>query len=326
MNDAGMSDAGTPDRIDRSGPDDVVAEVLAGLRLPQKALSPKFFYDAEGSRLFEQITRLDAYYPTRTEMAILREQGPALAAAAGPDAAIVEFGSGNSEKIRLLLDVLERPRAYVPIDISAEHMQEAADAVNAEYPDLTVIPVAGDYTKPMQLPAHPALAEARLVGFFPGSTIGNFQPAEAVAFLRSAREILRNGDLLIGIDLQKDPEVLHRAYNDPEGVTAAFNLNMLSNLNTLIGADFDPSGFAHKAFYNQALGRIEMHLVSLRPQTVTIDGERIVFAEGETIHTESSHKYTFEGVRRLAAAAGWQVKQIYCDERQWFSFSHFVAG
>jgi len=321
MNDPAMNpNKGAP--IDR----EALAEVLAGLRLPQKALSPKFFYDAHGSELFEQITRLDAYYPTRTEMGILRDQGEALAAAVGPDAVIVEFGAGNLEKIRLLLDVLERPRAFVPIDISGEHLGEAAEVLAKEYPDLTMIPVAGDYTKPMSLPDHPALEGARLVGFFPGSTIGNFPRDEAVEFLKTARQILRGGDLLIGIDLQKDAAVLSLAYNDPEGVTAAFNLNMLSNLNALIGADFDPSAFAHKAFYNDELGRIEMHLVSLRPQTVTIGSERIAFAEGETIHTESSHKYTFEGVRRLAEAAGWRVKQIYCDERQWFSFSHFVAG
>jgi L-histidine N-alpha-methyltransferase len=308
--------------IDRAA----LAEVLAGLRLPQKTVSPKYFYDARGSELFEQITRLDAYYPTRTERDILRRHGAAIAAAAGPEAAIVEFGSGNSEKIRLLLDRLVRPRAYVPIDISAEHMAAAAAALGAEYSGLAVIPVAGDYTRPLRLPAHSALAGARRVGFFPGSTIGNFTPTEAAGFLRTARGILAGGDLLIGIDLQKDPAVLDLAYNDPEGVTAAFNLNMLANLNALFDADFDPAAFAHRAFYTATEGRIEMHLVSRRAQTVRLAGQRIAFAEAETIHTESSYKYTLEDVRALAAAGGWRVADTFCDARAWFSFHRFVPA
>ena len=296
-----------------------LAEVLEGLRQPQKTISPKYFYDARGSDLFEQITRLDAYYPTRTEMGILRNSGPEIGKVIGPDAIIVEFGSGNSEKIHLLLDVLDRPRAYVPIDISAEHMEAAAAGIDADYPSLTVIPVAGDYTKPMHLPGHSALDGARLTGFFPGSTIGNFPPEEAEAFLVTARDILDGGDLLIGADLQKDPAVLNLAYNDPEGVTAAFNLNMLPHLNQLIGTDFDAGAFEHHAFYNEVLGRIEMHLVSQAAQTVHIGGSAVSFAADETIHTESSHKYTLEGFAALAARAGWRTAQTWCDAKPWFS-------
>lgn len=304
---------------------EALAEVREGLDRPQKTLSPKFFYDARGSDLFEQITRLDAYYPTRTEMSILREQGPAIGKAIGPNAVIVEFGSGNSEKIHLLLDVLEAPRAYVPIDISAEHMAEAAAGIDADYPGLTVVPVAGDYTKPMRLPDHPTLRGADLVGFFPGSTIGNFVPNEALTFLSTARDILNGGDLLIGVDLQKPVEVLNLAYNDPEGVTAAFNQNMLVHLNRLVGTDFDPDGFSHQAFFNRELARIEMHLISRREQQVQIDGQTIYFAEGESIHTESSHKYTLESFAALADAAGWQTTTTWCDDKNWFSL-HLLSS
>lgn len=298
---------------------DALAEVLEGLSLPQKTLSPKFFYDARGSELFEQIMRLDEYYPTRTEMAILREHGPEIGRTIGADAVIVELGAGNVEKVRLLLDVLDRPKAFVPIDISGEHLREASAELAAAYPGLVVLPVTGDFTKPLSLPDHAALRGARLTGFFPGSTIGNFPPDEAEALLGTAREILQGGDLLIGVDLQKDPSVLTRAYNDAAGVTAAFNLNMLPHLNRLVGADFDPARFRHHAFYNPDLGRIEMHLVSQEPQTVTVGGRSFAFAEGETIHTECSHKYTLPGFADLAARAGWQTVQTWCDPKPWFS-------
>ncbi len=304
----------------------VLAEVLEGLRLPQKTLSPKFFYDARGSDLFEQITRLEEYYPTRTEVAILREHGPALAEAIGPGAVIVEFGAGNLEKIRLLLDVLEKPQAFVPIDISGEHMNEAAAALGKDYPGLRIEPVAGDYTKPLDLPDWAMAAGVHRVGFFPGSTIGNFPPHEAVAFLKNVRTILGGGDLVIGIDLDKDPDVLNLAYDDPAGVTAAFNLNMLSNLNALVGADFDLEKFKHRAFYNTALNRIEMHLVSLETQTVTVGGERIAFTEGESIHTECSYKYTMDGIRSLAESSGWRVAKTLCDEHDFFSLHYFATA
>lgn len=303
----------------------VLAEVLEGLRLPQKALPPKFFYDARGSELFEQITRLEAYYPTRTEKSIMQAHGAEIGRLIGPDAVVVEFGAGNLEKIRLLLDVLERPKGFVPIDISGEHLGEAAEALSAEYPALRIEPVAGDYTRPLALPGWAMAKGVHRVGFFPGSTIGNFHPEDAVAFLKTAREILGGGDLVIGIDLDKDPDVLHLAYNDPEGVTAAFNRNMLSNLNALTGSDFDPAKFEHHAFYNREKQRIEMHLRSLAAQTVHVSGEAIRFAEGETIHTECSYKYTLEGVRALAGAAGWRVRHSLFDERRWFSLHYFEA-
>lgn len=305
---------------------DVLAEVLNGLHRPQKTLSPKFFYDARGSELFEQITRLEEYYPTRTEVGILHEHGPALGKTIGPDAVIVEFGAGNLEKIRLLLDVVDSPRAFIPIDISGEHLGEAAEALSTEYPDLRIEPVAGDYTKPLDLPAWAMAAGVHRVGFFPGSTIGNFHPEEAAAFLRTARQILNGGDLVIGIDLEKDPAVLNLAYDDPAGVTAAFNLNMLSNLNSLVGANFDPSQFEHRAFYNTNLHRIEMHLVSRVAQTVTIGSKSIAFAKGESIHTECSYKYTLDGIRELAAKAGWKVGHSLFDERKWFSLHYFEAA
>ncbi len=298
---------------------DALTEVLEGLGRRQKTLSPKFFYDARGSDLFEQIMRLDEYYPTRTEIGILRDHGPEIGQAIGTDAVIVEFGAGNVEKVRSVLDMLERPRAFVPIDISGEHLNEAAAQLAEAYPGLTVLPVTGDFTKPLALPDHEALRDAKLTGFFPGSTIGNLLPNEAEAFLVTAREVLRDGDLLIGVDLQKDPEVLKRAYNDRAGVTADFNLNMLSHLNALVGADFDPTRFRHYAFYNETLGRIEMHLISRQSQTVTVGGQQFRFAEGETIHTESSHKYTLEGFAALAARAGWKTAQTWCDPKPWFS-------
>jgi dimethylhistidine N-methyltransferase len=301
--------------IDRAA----LAEVLQGLSQPQKTLSPKFFYDARGSDLFEQIMRLPEYYPTRTELGILREHGPEIGRTIGSDAVIVEFGAGNVEKIRLLLEVLERPRAFVPIDISGEHLNEAVAPLVEAYPGLAVLPVTGDFTKPLELPDHGALHNARLTGFFPGSTIGNFLPDEAEAFLTTARGVLRGGDLLIGVDLVKDTAVLNAAYNDAAGVTAAFNLNMLPHLNRLVGADFVPERFRHDAFYNEALGRIEMHLVSNAAQTVTIIGQTFAFTPGETIHTECSHKYTLEGFAALAKRAGWQTERTWCDAKPWFS-------
>lgn len=303
----------------------ILAEVLDGLRQPQKTLSPKFFYDARGSELFEQITRLEEYYPTRTEVGILKEHGPDLGRLIGPDAVVVEFGAGNLEKIRLLLDVLEKPRAFIPIDISGEHLAEAAAELAEDYPGLRIEPVAGDYTKPLALPEWAMADGVKRVGFFPGSTIGNFDPPDAVAFLQNVRAILGGGGLVIGIDLAKDPAVLNLAYDDPAGVTAAFNLNMLSNLNGLVGADFDLDKFQHRAFYNTALNRIEMHLVALSDHNVTIAGERIAFDKGETIHTECSYKYSPERIEVLAEASGWRVRHSLYDERHWFSLHYFEA-
>jgi dimethylhistidine N-methyltransferase len=321
---AESSDIGIRGGVEKVDPG-TLAEVLFGLRQPQKMVSPKFFYDARGSELFEQITRLVEYYPTRTELSILKAHGPALAKAVGPDALVVEFGAGNLEKIRLLLDVLERPRGYIPIDISGKHLAEAAAELAQDYPDLRIEPVTGDYTKPLSLPAWAMAEGVNCVGFFPGSTIGNFHRDDAKAFLRTAKSILGGGSLIIGVDLAKSPKILDLAYNDKQGLTAAFNLNMLSNLNSLIGADFDVHKWRHKAFYNQDLGRIEMHLISLENQTVAIGDQRISLAVGETIHTECSYKYTMEGIRELAQASGWAVQQALSDKRQWFSLNCFAA-
>lgn len=304
----------------------VLAEVLEGLSQPQKTLSPKFFYDARGSELFEQITRLEEYYPTRTEVGILKEHGPALGRAIGRDAVIVEFGAGNLEKIRLLLDVLEEPQGFIPIDISGDHLAEAAADLAKDYPALRIEPVAGDYTKPLALPEWAMADGAKRVGFFPGSTIGNFHPEEAEDFLRTAKAILGGGAMVLGVDLDKDPAVLNLAYDDPAGVTAAFNLNMLSNLNGLVGADFDLASWQHRAFYDTEKRRIEMHLVSLATQTVSIGGRSIAFAEGETIHSECSYKYKPDGIRRLAAAAGWSLRHTFFDERRWFSLHYLETA
>ena len=304
----------------------VLAEVLEGLSQPQKTLSPKFFYDARGSELFEQITRLEEYYPTRTEVGILKEHGPALGRMIGRDAVIVEFGAGNLEKIRLLLDVLEEPQGFIPIDISGDHLAEAAADLAKDYPALRIEPVAGDYTKPLALPEWAMADGVKRVGFFPGSTIGNFHPEEAEDFLRTAKAILGGGAMVLGVDLDKDPAVLNLAYDDPAGVTAAFNLNMLSNLNGLVGADFDLASWQHRAFYDTEKRRIEMHLVSLAAQTVSIGGRSIAFAEGETIHSECSYKYTPNGIRRLAAAAGWSLRHTFFDERRWFSLHYLETA
>lgn len=300
------------------------AAVLAGLRQEQKALEPKWLYDAAGSRLFDRICSLDEYYPTRTEMALLEQSAPAVAEALGPGIALVEFGSGSSIKVRLLLAHLQRPAAYVPVDISREHLLASAESLARDWPDLPIYPVAADYTRAFSLPAE--IGAARPVGFFPGSTIGNFAQGEAGRFLAKARETLAGGELLLGADLIKDEAVLHRAYNDREGVTAAFNLNLLTRINRELGADFDPSAFAHEGRFNRALSRIEMHLVSLTDQTVTVAGERFHFGRGETLHTENSHKFTVAGFQALARSAGWEPEQVWTDARGWFSLHLLKDG
>jgi dimethylhistidine N-methyltransferase len=293
-------------------------ELRAGLSRAARSISPKFFYDTEGSALFDRICDLPEYYPTRTELRILADRAAEIAAHIGPQAEIVEFGAGSLTKVRLLLDALDSPRRYVPIDISGDHLEGAAARLRADYPQLAVQPVIADYTMPLVLPA-PATGTGRRTGFFPGSTLGNFTPEEALSFLQLAARLLRGGGLLLGVDLVKDPALLHAAYNDAEGVTAAFNLNLLRRANVELGTDFDLDGFAHAAFYNAPHRRIEMHLVSRRAQAVTLDGERFDFAEGETIHTENSHKFTVEGLRALAVRAGFTPKAVWTDPDRLFS-------
>jgi len=281
------------------------AELIEGLSRPQKSLSPKWFYDAEGSRLFEDITRLPEYYPTRQEKALLHRMAPRLTEDFGANAVLVEFGSGASEKTRILLDEVPSLSAYVPIDISPDALAEAAARIEAAYTHIEVAPMAGDF---LDLPLLPELGRGRRVGFFPGSTIGNLERDVAVGFLRNARERLGPGALfIVGVDLVKDPAVLIAAYDDAQGVTAAFNKNVLVRANADLGANFDLDAFDHIAVWNGAESRMEMHLRSIRDQVVSLGEQRFGFAQGETIHTESSRKYTEATLRSLAEAAGWAV-------------------
>lgn len=288
-------------------------------------ISPKFFYDAAGSALFDRICELPEYYPTRTELALLDRHAEEMATLIGPQADLIEFGAGSATKVRLLLAAMQRPRRFVPIDISAEHLQGAAAALRRDHPGLDVHPLAADFTKPISLPPLPDGSRPQRVGFFPGSSIGNFTPDEAVTFLRQACELLRGGGLLIGTDLVKDPALLHAAYNDAAGVTAAFNLNLLARANRELGTDFDTGQFAHYAFYEPRLQRIEMHLVSRRTQTVQLGSERFQVMEGQTLHTENSHKFTVEGFRRLARQAGFTPGTVWTDPKQHFAV-HWLAA
>jgi L-histidine Nalpha-methyltransferase len=298
--------------------DDFTRTVLDGLSRSPKALPAKLLYDARGSELFDRICALEEYYPTRTEIGILTERAAEIGRLAGPGAVLVELGSGSSVKVRLVLDELEAPAAYIPIDISAEHLERAAAALKADYPELPIIPVAADFTRPIRLPE--IANGGRRLGFFPGSTIGNFEPAEAEGFLRRLRALLGGGArMVLGVDLKKDEGVLNAAYDDAAGVTAAFNLNLLHRINREAGGDFEPDGFAHRAFYNREKGRVEMHLVSRRDQLVTIAGTPIGFAADETIHTESSYKYALDEFAGLAGRAGWRALRQWTDAHQLFS-------
>jgi dimethylhistidine N-methyltransferase len=288
-------------------------EVLRGLLAERKTLPPKLLYDATGAELFERITTLPEYYLTRAELEILRAHVGEIAALAGPRAALVEYGSGAGVKVRLLLDALRDPAAYVPIDISAEQLARVAAEIAAEYPGVAVRPLCADYTRPLQLPALPP--HERRLAFFPGSTIGNFHPTEAAAFLhRIRRAVGADGALVLGVDRKKDRRVLEAAYDDAAGVTAAFDLNLLHRLNRELGADFDLERFAHRARFDEAASRIEMHLVSLARQTVTVGGARIPFEAGETIWTESSYKYDDETLEQLVASAGFAITRLWTDE------------
>jgi dimethylhistidine N-methyltransferase len=296
--------------------------VLSGLARVPKELPCKFFYDAEGSALFDRICELAEYYPTRTETALLRAHAPEFAEFIGPDAEVIEFGAGSLQKIGYLLSALKNPRAYIPIDISGDYLRTMAEKLTRAHPGLTVSPVVADFTQPLRLPS----AGGRRIGFFPGSTIGNFDYAEALAFLQRAARMLRGGGLLIGVDLVKDPAVLHAAYNDSAGVTAQFNKNILARANRELGANFDLDAFAHYAPYNPGAKRIEMHLLSRVDQNVQIAGQTVAFLQGETIHTENSYKYTPDGFRTLAMAAGFVPRAIWCDPQKLFSLHWLEAS
>lgn len=302
-------------------PADFFAEVMQGLQQQRKVIAPKFFYDAIGSSLFDAICELDEYYPTRTEMQILTEYAEEIAEMIGERSFVIEPGSGSSTKVRLLLDDL-KPHTYMPMDISRQHLRQSAQQLAAEYPWLAIHAACADFTTPLKLPIQPAAANK--VAFFPGSSIGNFEPLAAQAFLRHLGNTIGiGGGLLIGVDLKKDPDVLHAAYNDSDGVTAAFNLNLLTRINRELQADFDLDSFEHKAFYNQELGRIEMHLVSDREQQVHVSGEMIPFQPGESIHTECSYKYSIREFQTLAVAAGFKPVKVWTDADCLFSVHYF---
>jgi dimethylhistidine N-methyltransferase len=288
------------------------ADVLAGLAVKPKHLSPKYFYDSAGSALFERITQLPEYYLTRCELDLLHAEAPAIASLFPPNCALIEFGAGSSKKARLLLGAAATIEAYVPVDISGEFLQQDLAQLRRDFPRLAVHPVIADFTTPFVVP-HEVAALPR-VGFFPGSTIGNFERHEAAQFMRHAGAMLGTGSILIvGVDLVRDTKILCPAYNDAEGVTAKFNLNLLARINRELGADFDLSSFEHHACYNPELGRIEMHLASTKRQKVRVQGKAFSFRAGETIHTENSYKYSVESFQALAQGSGWTPLKVWSD-------------
>jgi len=304
----------------------LLKEALHGLKQNQKILPCKLFYDEVGSSLFDQICGLNEYYPTRTELGILQRHVGEIVRRIGPEALLIEYGCGNCVKTRLLLNALDRPAGYIPIDISRDYLVKTAQSLAADFPHIEVVAVCGDYTAPLDLPST-SQGERRRVAFFPGSTIGNFHPVAARSFLvELRRQVGDSGGLLIGVDLKKDRGLLYRAYNDTRGVTARFNLNALQHLNHECGTDFDLAGFAHQAVYNEKLGRIEMHLVSLRPQRVRLNGASVSFQPGETIRTECAYKYSLRGFRRLAESAGFRVAKVWRDPENLFSVQYLEAA
>src|SRR5712691_7361301 len=298
-------------------------DVIAGLTARPKRLPPKYFYDEAGARLFEGITRLPEYYPTRCELAILRERAGEIAGFFPARSALIEFGSGSSKKVRIVLAAAPTIAAYVPVDISSQMLVQEAEELRRDHPHLVVIPVEADFTQPFTLPA--AVAGRPHTGFFPGSTIGNFEPHEACAFLRHAGRMLGGGaHLIIGVDLVKDTRVLNAAYDDAAGVTARFNLNPLARVNRELDGDFDLATFSHHAFYNSERHRIEMHLASNRRQRIRVAGRMIEFRAGETIHTENSYKYSIESFAALARGSGWTPVSVWTDAGGNFSIHALV--
>lgn len=293
-------------------------DVIAGLTARPKRLSPKYFYDQAGAQLFEDITALPEYYLTRCELEVLRERAPEMARFFPAGSALIEFGSGSSKKVRILLEAAPTIAAYMPVDISSEMLVQEAEELRRDYPRLAVLPVEADFTQPFSLPTE--AAGMAHTGFFPGSTIGNFEPHEACAFLRHAGRMLGSGaTLIIGVDLVKDVNILNAAYDDAAGVTAKFNLNLLARINRELGANFDLASFSHEAFYNAERHRIEMHLASKKRQKVRVAGRAIEFRAGETIHTENSYKYTLDSFRALARGSGWNPVAVWTDAGANFS-------
>jgi L-histidine N-alpha-methyltransferase len=298
--------------------DDFAEAVLSGFARTPRSIPCRFFYDEVGAELFEEITKLEEYYPTRAETALLEAYRAEIARMVGAGRVLIEFGSGSSRKTSLLIGALGEVPAYIPIDIAAESLREAAAWLAEQHDGLTILPLVADFTKTRALP--PVARRRQKLGFFSGSTIGNLSHAEAKAFLANAARLLGKGSaFLIGVDLKKPVSILIPAYNDRRGVTASFNLNLLARINRELGGDFDLARFAHDAVYNETHGRIEMHLVSLADQTVRVLGREFVFAEGERIHTENSHKYTIPEFQRLARAAGWRPVKAWTDADRLFS-------
>lgn len=309
-----------------SGGNSFLDDVLAGLGRPQKTLPPKYFYDAPGCELFDRICELPEYYPTRTELALMGEHAGAMAEFLGPDCQLIELGSGSSTKTRILIEALQPP-LYVPIDIAGEAIKSAAAGLARAFPWLNINGVCADYTRPLTLPEFVGVPIRRKAVYFPGSTIGNFTPQEAIEFLKLARRMAGpGGALLIGVDLKKDKRLLDAAYDDAAGVTAAFNLNLLERVNRELGADFQLRRFRHKAYYDEARGWIEMHLESLAAQVVHVGGVRFHFGDGETIHTEISCKYSVEEFQALARNAGFEPRQTWVDAAKLFSVHLMVAA
>jgi len=292
-------------------------EIVSGLQEQQKNIDPKYFYDTRGSELFEQITELPEYYPTRTERQILKRDAQAMAECCGQNCVLIEPGSGSSEKVRLLLDSL-KPAAYVPMDISADFLKQSAIQLAEEYPWLNVQAFCTDFANQEKEPE--GLPEGKRVIFYPGSTLGNMKPLDAIGFLKNLGQWLkRDGGVLIGVDMHKSSRILEAAYNDEQGVTALFNLNVLSNINNIAGANFDIDRFSHNAFYNEEECRIEMHLVSKVDQVVELGDTKLKFAQGETIHTENSYKFTPESFQEIASRAGLAIRSSWSDVQQLFS-------
>jgi dimethylhistidine N-methyltransferase len=313
----------TTTRLAKRTEDPFLKDVLDGLSLPKKRLSSKYFYDSVGSRLFDEITELDEYYLTRTELAIMREHAGAMAARCGSGCLLIELGAGSLVKARLLLDHLDRPAGFVPVDVSGEHLRSAAAELAIDYPELDVRPVVADFMRPFELP--PIRTERRVV-YFPGSTIGNFDPPDADALLRRiARLVGPGGGLLLGVDLRKDPAILEPAYNDARGTTGAFNRNLLARINRELGGDFDLARFRHLSFFNIERSRIEMHLVSAADQQVRIGDRSFTFRTGESIRTENSYKYDVAELVQRAAACGLRADETWTDENRYFAVLYLTA-
>jgi dimethylhistidine N-methyltransferase len=301
------------------------ADVITLLQRAQKELPSKYLYDEKGSQLFDQITELDEYYVTRTESAIMEQYSVEMARELGSDVLLIEYGSGSSVKTRILLDAFDDLAGYVPIDISTEHLLKTSEELASDYPKLEVLPLSADYTRTFKVP-EPLKNVSKRVVYYPGSTIGNFEPVPAKMFLERIAEVCgTGGGLLIGVDLKKDPKILHYAYNDNKGITAAFNLNLLERINRELGANFDLSKFAHYAFYNTRKGRIEMQIVSLAKQVVDLKDAEISFEKGESIWTESSYKYNLREFETLGASAGFATEKVWTDDNELFSIHYLTV-